>query len=165
MPDLTAFICSIPFFLVPYLMNGHSHSMIFRSLSKYRDTGLLVLRILIGLSFLAHGLPKLTAGPELWIKLGKSMQFVGVGAYPVMWGLMAALSESLGGFLLLIGFAFRPACLFLLITMGVATVMHFNTTTGDFLEKWSVASHAIELGSVFLSLLLIGPGKFSVDRE
>ena len=139
--------------------------MIFRSLSKYRNTGLLLLRVLIGLSFLAHGLPKLMEGPDLWIKLGKSMQFVGVGAYPIFWGLMAALSETLGGFLLLIGFCFRPACLFLLTTMAVATTMHFNTTPGDLIEKWSVASHAIELGSVFLSLLLIGPGRFSVDRE
>ena len=49
--------------------------------------------------------------------------------------------------------------------MAVATIMHFHTTPGDFMEKWFVASHAIELGSVFLSLLLIGPGKFSVDRE
>lgn len=139
--------------------------MILRSLSKYRDTGLLLLRILIGLSFLAHGLPKLTAGPELWEKLGKSMEFVGVGAYPLFWGLLAALSESIGGFLLLIGFAFRPACLFLLSTMAVATTMHFHTTPGNFFEKWFVASHAIELGSVFLSLLLIGPGRYSVDRE
>lgn len=139
--------------------------MILRSLSKYRDTGLLLLRILIGLSFLAHGLPKLTAGPDLWIKLGKSMAFVGVSAYPLFWGLMAALTESVGGFLLLIGFCFRPACLFLVINMTVATIMHFNTTPGDILEKWQVASHAIELGSVFLSLLLIGPGKYSVDRD
>ena len=139
--------------------------MILRSLSKYRDTGLLLLRILIGLSFLAHGLPKLMEGPDLWIKLGKSMQFVGVTAYPIFWGLMSALSESVGGFLLLIGFCFRPACLFLVINMAVATIMHFHTTPGDFMEKWFVASHAIELGSVFLSLLLIGPGKFSVDQE
>jgi putative oxidoreductase len=139
--------------------------MILRSLSKYRDTGLLILRILIGLSFLAHGLPKLTAGPELWIKLGKSMEFLGVFSYPLFWGLVSALTESIGGFLLLIGFCFRPACLFLLINMAVATVMHFHTTPGDLMEKWFVASHAIELGSVFLSLLLIGPGKFSVDRE
>lgn len=139
--------------------------MILRSLSKHRDTGLLLLRILIGISFLIHGLPKLTAGPELWTKLGKSMEFVGVGAYPVFWGLMASLSESLGGFLLLIGFCFRPACLFLFTTMAVATTMHFHTTPGGLIEKWSVASHAIELGSLFLSLLLIGPGKFSVDRE
>ncbi len=139
--------------------------MILRSLSKHRDTGLLLLRILIGISFLMHGLPKLTAGPELWTKLGKSMEFVGVGAYPIFWGLMASLSESLGGFLLLIGFCFRPACLFLFTTMAVATTMHFHTTPGSLIEKWSVASHAIELGSLFLSLLLIGPGKFSVDRE
>jgi len=139
--------------------------MIFSSLSKYRDTGLLLLRILIGLSFLAHGLPKIEGGPEYWIKLGKSMQFVGVTAYPIFWGLMSTLSESVGGFLLLIGFCFRPACLFLVINMTVATIMHFNTTPGGFAEKWFVASHAIELGSVFLSLLLIGPGKFSVDRD
>jgi len=139
--------------------------MILRSLSKYRDIGLLILRVLIGLSFLAHGLPKLTAGPDLWIKLGKSMEFVGVGAYPIFWGLMASLTESVGGFLLLIGFCFRPACLFLLINMTVATIMHFNTTPGGLMEKWFVASHAIELGSVFLSLLLIGPGRYSVDRE
>jgi putative oxidoreductase len=139
--------------------------MILRSLSKYRDFGLLLLRVLIGLSFLAHGLPKIEGGPEYWIKLGKSMQFVGVTAYPIFWGLMSALSESVGGMLLLIGFCFRPACLFLVINMAVATIMHFNTTPGGFGEKWFVASHAIELGSVFLSLLLIGPGKFSVDRD
>jgi putative oxidoreductase len=139
--------------------------MILQGLSKYRDTGLLLLRILIGLSFLAHGVPKLMEGPELWIKLGKSMQFVGVGAYPIFWGLMASLSESLGGLLLLVGFAFRPACLFLLTTMIVATIMHFHTTPGGIFDKWEAASHAIELGSVFLSLLLIGPGKFSIDRE
>jgi len=139
--------------------------MILRSLSKYRDSGLLLLRILIGLSFLAHGLPKIEGGPEYWIKLGKSMQFVGVTAYPIFWGLMSALSETVGGTLLLIGFCFRPACLFLVINMAVATIMHFNTTPGGFGEKWFVASHAIELGSVFLSLLLIGPGKFSVDRD
>jgi putative oxidoreductase len=139
--------------------------MILHSFGKYRDTGLLVLRILIGISFLAHGLPKLTEGPELWIKIGKSMQFVGLTAYPLFWGLMSAMTESVGGFLLLIGFCFRPACLFLVINMAVATIMHFHTTPGDLFEKWQIASHAIELGSVFLSLLLIGPGKFSVDRE
>ncbi len=139
--------------------------MIFSSLHKHRDAGLLLLRILIGLSFLAHGLPKLTAGPELWIKLGKSMQYLGIAAYPLFWGLMSALTESIGGFLLLIGLCFRPACLFLFINMCVATVMDFHIIPGDFQEKWFVASHAIELGSLFLSLLLIGPGRYSIDRE
>jgi putative oxidoreductase len=139
--------------------------MIFCYLSRYRDLGLLILRILIGLSFLAHGLPKLEGGSEYWIKLGKSMAFVGVTSYPIFWGLMSALTESVGGFLLLIGFCFRPACLFLVINMAVATMMHFHMTPGGFMDKWFVASHAIELGSVFLSLLLIGPGRFSMDRE
>jgi putative oxidoreductase len=93
------------------------------------------------------------------------MEFLGISAYPMFWGLMSAITESLGGLLLLIGFCFRPACLFLVINMAVATTMHFNTTPGGFMDKWFVASHAIELGSVFLSLLLIGPGRYSADRE
>jgi putative oxidoreductase len=139
--------------------------MILRFLSRYRDVGLLILRILIGVSFLAHGVPKLLQGPVVWIKLGHAMEFLGISAYPMFWGLMSAITESLGGLLLLLGFCFRPACLFLVINMAVATTMHFNTTPGGLMDKWFVASHAIELGSLFLSLLLIGPGKYSFDRD
>lgn len=49
--------------------------------------------------------------------------------------------------------------------MSVAATMHFNTTPENLFEIWQVASHTIELGSVFLSLLLIGPGKYSVYLE
>ena len=38
--------------------------MIFRFLDKYRDIGLLILRVGIGIMFMIHGLPKLTAGPK-----------------------------------------------------------------------------------------------------
>ncbi len=40
--------------------------MILRSLDKYRDVGLLILRVGIGIMFMGHGLPKLIAGPEKW---------------------------------------------------------------------------------------------------
>ena len=40
--------------------------MVLRFLDKYRDIGLLFLRIGIGVMFIMHGLPKLIGGPEKW---------------------------------------------------------------------------------------------------
>jgi len=129
-------------------------------LARYGDFGLLFLRIGIGIMYLYHGYPKVMGGPEKWEKLGTAMQFVGVSAMPVFWGFMAAMSEFGGAILLIIGFFFRPACIFLAITMAVAASMHLGK--GDGLQ---VASHAIENGILFIGLLVIGPGRFSVDKK
>jgi putative oxidoreductase len=84
----------------------------------------------------------------------------GITIYPVFWGFMAAFSEFAGGFLFILGFAFRPAAMLLTITMAVATTMHI--TKGDDFKVWS---HAAELGIVFFGLIFVGPGKLSIDRE
>ena len=130
------------------------------ALGKFADFGLLFIRLGIGVMYLYHGYPKIMGGPEKWSKLGNAMQFVGVSFFPVFWGLMAALSEFGGAFLLIAGYFFRPACVFLTITMVVAAAMHLGK--GDGLQ---VASHAIENGILFFGLLFIGPGKYSLDRR
>ena len=132
--------------------------MHFPQLDKYRDQGLLVLRIGLGIMFIYHGMPKLFGGPHFWMELGKAMGTLGIHFLPVYWGFMAAFAEFAGGILLITGMLFRPACLFLLIDMIVATSMHFGMKQG-----LGIASHAIEDGIVFLSLILIGPGKLSID--
>jgi putative oxidoreductase len=43
--------------------------------------------------------------------------------------------------------------------MGVAANMHLGKGEGIL-----AASHAIELGILFFSLLFIGPGRYSVDK-
>ncbi|HEY5792163.1 MAG TPA: DoxX family protein [Chthoniobacterales bacterium] len=134
--------------------------MVLTWLTKYREFGLLLLRIGLGVMFFYHGWPKLSGGPEVWTKVGSAMSAVGVTFLPVFWGFMAAFSETVGAVLLVLGFLFRPACMLLTITMAVALTMHLKH--GDDFANWS---HAAELGIVFLSLLLIGPGKFSVDRS
>ena len=134
--------------------------MILRSLDKYRDIGLLILRVGIGIMFVLHGLPKLIAGPETWTLLGGSMKALGIGFVPTVWGFMAALSECAGGILLVLGFFTRPACFFLLTTMVVATMMHIGK--GDPFLKYS---HAMESGILFFSLILIGPGRYSLDGQ
>lgn len=134
--------------------------MILRSLTKYRDTGILILRIGIGIMFIYHGFPKLTGGPEKWEKLGMAMNYVGVSFVPVFWGFMAAFAEFFGGIFIILGLFFRPACILLVITMAVASIMHLKK--GDGLK---VAAHAIESGILFFSLILIGPGKYSIDKK
>ncbi len=124
------------------------------------NLGLLILRVGLGGMFLSHGVPKLLAGPELWGKVGMAMGNLGIHAYPVVWGFLAACSESVGGVLLALGLFTRVACVFLTATMTVAAIMHLSQ--GDGL---TVASHAIEAGIVFFSLLFIGPGAWSLDRR
>jgi len=128
-------------------------------LAKYREEGLLLLRLGLGAMFLVHGWPKLIGGPEKWTQLGQAVSYLGIDFFPVGWGFMAALSEFGGGICLILGLYFRPACLLLAATMTVAASMHLGK--GEGLLR---ASHAIELGIVFLSLLLVGPGRFSVDK-
>ncbi len=133
--------------------------MILTALSKYKDFGLLFLRIGIGGMFIFHGAPKMFGGPERWERLGASMANVGIEFAPVFWGFMASFSEFIGGICLLLGLFFRPVCILLAITMAIAASGHLSR--GEGLRG---AAHAIEDGIVFLSLIFIGPGKYSLDE-
>jgi putative oxidoreductase len=130
------------------------------SFGKYRNTGLLITRIGLGILFMLHGYPKLLGGPEQWESIGGAMKYVGIDFLPAAWGLLAALTETFGGFLILIGLAFRPVCLLLTFTMAIAATMHLSGNEG-----FMSASHAIEVGSVFFGLAFIGPGTYSVDKK
>ena len=134
--------------------------MILTFLNKYRDVGLLILRIGLGGMFLFHGAPKIIGGPEKWEQLGMAMATFGIHFVPVFWGFLASFAEFFGGILIILGLFFRPACILLTINMTVAASMHLNR--GDGLLG---ASHAIEDGIVFLSLIFIGPGKYSLDEK
>ncbi len=129
-------------------------------LGRFKEEGLLLLRLGLGVMFLFHGGPKLLGGPAKWESLGHAMNYLGISTWPTLWGLLAGLSEFGGGICLIFGFLFRPACLMMLATMVVAANSHFARGEG-----LMGASHAIELGIVFFGLALIGPGRYSVDRN
>ena len=131
-----------------------------KTLDRYRDVGLLLLRIGIGLSYMNYGLPKLLGGPPLWEELGQSMKYLGITVAPVAWGFLAAVSEFFGGMAVVAGGFFRIATFFLVCTMTVATIQHFGR--GD--AYAAGAFHSTELGIVCLSLFLMGPGRYSVDE-
>lgn len=134
----------------------------FGFLSKYRDAGLFILRVGIGICFIAHGWPKIS-NPEGWKGLGSAIGALGFtvpDAIAKGLGFLAALSEFGGGICLILGFLFRPACILMAGTMGVALTMHLKS--GDPFLKYS---HALESLILFVSLIFIGPGKISIERN
>jgi len=135
--------------------------MILTSWDKYRNFGLLALRVgLGGMMAVAHGWGKITGGPESWEGLGSAIGALGVPVFlPAFWGFMAAFAEFVGAILLAVGFFFRPAAFLLLCTMIVAAAMH--ATAGD--DFGMKTSRPIELGIVFLAMLFTGPGRYAVD--
>ncbi len=135
--------------------------MVLQRLDRYRNGGLLLLRIGLGLAFIfIHGWPKLMGGPEKWAAVGASMDAFGLGFAPAFWGFMASFTEVFGGLLLILGFFFRPACMLLFVVMVVATVKSLGPDM-----SWAPASHALKMAVVFLSLIFIGPGKKSLDER
>ena len=130
------------------------------SLSKFKNTGILLVRIGLGVMFIMHGYPKLLGGPELWKGIGGAMGEVGITFLPLLWGLLAALAETLGGLFFLLGIFFRPVALILAFNMLIASLHHLSA--GEGLQG---ASHAIEIGIVFLGFIFIGPGKYSIDKR
>jgi putative oxidoreductase len=134
--------------------------MFFSNRYRFHHLGLLLLRVGIGVMFILHGLPKLMGGPEMWAGVGGVMSKVGLGFAPTFWGFLAALAEAGGGLLLALGLGFRLACLGLLVTMIMATVMHMSN--GD---DFGGYAHALESAFLFLGLLLMGPGLYSLDER
>ena len=131
-----------------------------KNLSNFRDGALLFLRVALGGFFIyAHGWPKLAGGLAKWKVIGgMGMKNLGISFWPGFWGFMAAFSESIGVAFLILGLFFRPSCLLLVITMGVAALSEYRAHgLGD-------ASHALELALVFTALIFIGPGKYSIDK-
>ncbi len=135
--------------------------MLLKFLGKYRDAGLLILRLGLGAAFIIHGLPKLAAGPERWVELGQNMSLLGIDFFPAFWGFMAAFSEGIGGIFLILGFCYRPVCLLLTFTMAVATLSLAAPKNRDF----RTYSNPLKLAVVFFGLAFIGPGRFSIDKD
>lgn len=141
-----------------------------------KDVALLILRLSgLGLAF-AHGWAKvrfLSAGEgEQFISAVESFGFPA----PVVFAWAAALAEFAGGLLIGLGLFTRVSAAFAAITMFVASffrhhfhhqllawlgVMHLPRET---LEGWGNPERALTYLLIFLGLVLLGGGRFSLDR-
>lgn len=122
--------------------------------STATDIGLLILRLGFGLTMaFAHGLGKVPPS-EGFINATASMGF----PLPTLFAWAAGLSELLGGVLIAIGLATRPAAFFLAITMAVAAFVRHGPD--PFSDK------EMALLYLFASVVLVvaGAGRYAVDR-
>ena len=125
-------------------------------MDKYRDLGLVILRVGFGLALVwYHGYPKLAGGPQVWAAIGDAVSNIGITSGYAFWGLMAALAESVGGLLFAAGVLFRPACLAILVVMVMATIEQLG-------RPMPMPEHALKNAFVAAGMFLVGPGRYSL---
>ncbi|MEK7673206.1 MAG: DoxX family protein [Patescibacteria group bacterium] len=125
---------------------------------NHKDLGILILRVGIGISFILYGWAKIQGGEEVLIMLGNAMAKFGITFAPKFWGTLAVASEFVGGIFLILGLLTRPAAAIMAFTMLIAVSEHI--AMGDPVH---IVMHPVELFTVFVSLVFIGAGKYSID--
>lgn len=125
-------------------------------LAKYSDFGLLLLRVSLGVLFIIVVAPVLMGGSGAWSRFGSGIRLLGFHSHFGVWGFIGALLACAGAVLMIFGLFFRFGVLVCLI---IALLHAF--AAGRNLHALLVP---IELVAVLLSVLFIGPGKYSVDK-
>lgn len=124
----------------------------------YKDLGLFIMRVAIGLIFMKHGYGKYTGGSQVWLWCGQQMAHIGITFFPIAWGIAAMIAEFFGGICLTLGFYTRFASCFLLVTMIIATLYHINNN-----DDFSKIAHPLCLLFIFLGFIVAGSGQYSLD--
>src|SRR5918992_5684664 len=122
------------------------------------STGMLVLRVIVGVTFLVHGLDKLgdLAGTEqLFVSLGIPA--------PALMGPLVAVTEAVGGVLLIAGLATPLVGAALAIDMLVA-LLTAHLGHGYFVRDGGIELPLL-LGGASLGIGLAGAGRFSLDAS
>lgn len=119
------------------------------------DIGLLVLRVSASLMMLTHGIPKLQkliAGGN--IEFGDPLH---IGSVPSLF--LAVIGEVVCPLLVIFGYKTRYAALPVVVTMAVAA---FKVHASD---PFDVKEMALLFLLCFVVIVLLGPGKFSIDKK
>lgn len=138
-------------------------------LGTFGSRPLLIVRVVLGVIFFAHGAQKVFGwfgGPGLRGVIAYFKQALGV---PAPLTVLAALTEFLGGVAMIVGFLVRPAAVGLIIVMLVAiATVHWKN---GFFINWSLApgkGHGYEMNlaliGMALAVLVGGAGVGSIDR-
>jgi putative oxidoreductase len=118
------------------------------------DNAILLVRVWIGVIFIYHGL-------SIWHQRNMQdfadyLRTLNI-PFPLLNAWLCKTSEFFGGVFLVIGFLKRPACIFLVIDMAVAT---FVAGKGELLQEGRTP---FILLICCLTILLSTPDKLSVD--
>src|SRR3989338_8964949 len=130
---------------------------IFPDLLSYSFFAPFLLRVVLGLVFIAHGYPKLFGGFTQTVGF-----FESVGIKPAkFWVFVVGAVEFFGGVALVVGFLTQIAAALIAINMLVATIYVKKIK----FKKGLVDGYEFDLIllAAALALLFLGPGAFSID--
>lgn len=125
------------------------------------DIAFLILRIAVGIIFVAHGLQKvfgLFGGPGItgFSELMKSLGFMP----PVLWAYIAGIGELGGGVFLILGILPRLSAAVIMVIMFVAVV--FVHSKGGYFAMNGGFEYPLFILMVAVSIMLSGGGKLSL---
>ena len=134
-----------------------------RLVTTSNDIAPLVLRVLIGIIFAAHGSQKLFGWFGGYGLTGTGQFFDSLGLHPgALMALLAGSAEFFGGVALVLGLLVRPAGAVTAFTMLVA-ILCVHMSKGFFVDKGGI-EYALALFAASSSLVFSGGGRASVDR-
>lgn len=127
------------------------------------DLGLAILRVVLGVIFIAHGAPRLFGGVE-----GLNGFFGSLGIpLPLVVAWFITLLEFFGGLSLLIGFLVTPVALLLCTHMLMGIVL--SHAARGFYVVGPQANSGIEFNLILMASLLMlvfgGPGLAAIDSR
>ncbi|MFB4369979.1 MULTISPECIES: DoxX family protein [unclassified Pseudomonas] len=126
--------------------------------------GMTVLRVLVGITFMAHGSQKLFGWFGGYGLAGVAQWMESIGLAPgYLMALMAGSAEFFGGLALVIGLLVRPASAVLAFTMLVA-IFSVHIGNGFFMAD-NGYEFALALLAATLALLIEGAGRLSLDKR
>lgn len=124
--------------------------------------GTTIIRVITGIIFMGHGLPKIGVGSERTLQ--GVVDFLGGGLglpFPMLMAVLLVSAEIGGGLAMILGFLIRPVAVATAFAMLVATAL-VHWKAGMFADggyQWALLLMCISIG-----LVIDGAGRASVDR-
>ena len=129
----------------------------FRSYAGYAPT---VLRVILGIVFIAHGWDKLQMGPANFAGYLASLNVPA----PELMAWVVTILELVGGILLLVGAGTRMVALLLAVEM-IGTTLLVKVDRGLIAQEGAGAELDIAVFAGAVAILLLGPGRLAVDNS
>ena len=124
------------------------------------ELGLTILRVVLGVIFIAHGFPNLTGGVQGTAEFFGSL---GIPA-PLLAAWFITVLESVGGLLLLVGFLVTPIASLLAVHMLVGIVL-VHAKNGFYVVgpgTGGIEFNLLLIAGLF-AMVLCGPGLAAID--
>ncbi len=125
------------------------------------NTGLLLIRVIIGIIFFLHGIMKFNMG----INVTAGFFEQALVPAPLLSAWIVTLLETFGGLALILGVATRATALLLITTMIVAilVLLHFST---PLISTDIITGYELNLALIasLIPILILGPGRYSLAK-